>query len=104
VRGNLVTYQEALRQATNPDDFALRFQGISSTSDAKWDNFDGKPGEEKAAPGSAQYVAQMNNSAQRAPTPAPQAPQRASTPAPAAQPAKPAAAPKPEDDFQIERF
>src|SRR5438874_5577607 len=51
VKQNLITYQEALRQATNPDDFALRFQGVSSTSDAKWDDFDKKPGGERAAPG-----------------------------------------------------
>jgi twitching motility protein PilT len=48
VKQGLVTYQEALRQATNPDDFALRFQGISSTSDSSWDEFDRKPGEEAA--------------------------------------------------------
>ncbi len=103
VRSNVITYQEALRQATNPDDFALRFQGVSSTSDAKWDDFDAKPGEEKAVPGSAAYVAQMTNSAAPKPsTPPPQQGQRPAQPAaPAA--AKPAGA-KPDDDFQIERF
>src|SRR5687767_12582649 len=40
VRTQLITYQEALRQASNPDDFALRYQGVSSTSDSKWDDFD----------------------------------------------------------------
>jgi len=29
----LITYEEALRRATNPDDFALKVKGISSTSD-----------------------------------------------------------------------
>jgi len=29
VRGNLVTYEEALASATNPDDFALTFRGVS---------------------------------------------------------------------------
>ena len=29
VRGNLVTYDEALASATNPDDFALAFRGVS---------------------------------------------------------------------------
>ncbi|MCC6809357.1 MAG: type IV pilus twitching motility protein PilT [Deltaproteobacteria bacterium] len=29
-----ITYEEALRQATNPDDFALRVSGISGTSDS----------------------------------------------------------------------
>jgi twitching motility protein PilT len=116
---HLITYEEALRQATNPDDFALRFQGISSTSDAKWDDFDGTPGEQKAPPGSAQYVAQMNNTSQQnlqqvtrpttpsqagarapfvPPAPAAAAPQRAA-PAPAATSPKPA-----EEEFQIERF
>ena len=38
---NIVTYEEALRQATSPDDFALRVSGIGSTSDSKWDQFEG---------------------------------------------------------------
>jgi twitching motility protein PilT len=29
----LITYEEALRQATNPDDFALKVKGVQSTSD-----------------------------------------------------------------------
>ncbi len=33
VRQSVITYEEAHRQATNPDDFALRFSGISATSD-----------------------------------------------------------------------
>lgn len=41
----LITYEEALRQSSNPDDFALKVSGISSTSDATWDNFEGKGGE-----------------------------------------------------------
>jgi twitching motility protein PilT len=36
-----VTYEEALRQSTNPDDFALRVSGIASTSDSSWDDFEG---------------------------------------------------------------
>jgi twitching motility protein PilT len=35
----LISYEEALRQSTNPDDFALKISGISSTSDASWDDF-----------------------------------------------------------------
>ena len=35
----LITYEEALRQSSNPDDFALKVSGISSTSDATWDKF-----------------------------------------------------------------
>ena len=49
LKGNLVSYEEALRQATNPDDFALRVSGISGTSDSKWDGFE-KTGEAPAAP------------------------------------------------------
>jgi twitching motility protein PilT len=35
----LITYDEAMRQSTNPDDFALKVSGISSTSDSSWDEF-----------------------------------------------------------------
>jgi twitching motility protein PilT len=46
LKQNLITYDEALRQCTNPDDFALRVSGISGTSDATWDQFEktDKPG------------------------------------------------------------
>lgn len=40
----LISYEEALRQSSNPDDFALKVSGISSTSDASWDNFEDKEG------------------------------------------------------------
>jgi twitching motility protein PilT len=39
-RKGLISYEEALRQSTNPDDFALRVKGISSSSDARWEDFD----------------------------------------------------------------
>jgi twitching motility protein PilT len=39
-RQGLITYEEAIAQATNPDDFALKIRGIDSTSDARWDTFD----------------------------------------------------------------
>lgn len=39
VKRELVTYDEALKHVSNPDDFALRFRGIASTSDANWDDF-----------------------------------------------------------------
>jgi len=49
VKQELVTYDEALKHVTNADDFALRFRGIDSTSDATWDDFEaeaeGKPDE-----------------------------------------------------------
>ncbi len=44
--GKLITYEEALRQSSNPDDFALKVSGISSTSDANWDQFATEGGEE----------------------------------------------------------
>jgi twitching motility protein PilT len=39
----LISYEEALRQSTNPDDFALKISGISSTSNSTWDQFAGEP-------------------------------------------------------------
>ena len=40
LKENLITLDEAMRQASNPDDFALRVRGISSTSDVTWDDFE----------------------------------------------------------------
>jgi len=92
-RSGLVSYEESLRQATNPDDFALRVSGISGTSDSKWDNFDQTAG---AAPPKPAPVA--------AP-PAPRPPASLSMPigrvvARSAETSQASA----EDDFQIERF
>jgi twitching motility protein PilT len=42
-----ISYHEALRQATNPNDFALRMKGIRGTSDAKWDQFEAQPTEDE---------------------------------------------------------
>jgi twitching motility protein PilT len=39
-RANLITFEEALAQSTNPDDFALKARGISGTSDGRWEDFD----------------------------------------------------------------
>jgi len=117
VKNQLVTYEEAHRQATNPDDFALRFSGISATSDSKWDDFESKP--EPLPPPPPPPQAPVRQVAAPAPTgPRPVAAvarpvtgQQAAVarpPATAARPAapaKPAAAPPPgDDDFQIERF
>lgn len=33
VKSGLITYQEALRRCSNPDDFALKFKGITTTAD-----------------------------------------------------------------------
>jgi len=42
VRSGLVTYEEALKHVSNPDDFALRFRGIASTSDGNWSDFEAR--------------------------------------------------------------
>ena len=47
VKSNLVTYEEALKHVSNPDDFALRFRGIGSTSDGTWEDFEGDKEEQK---------------------------------------------------------
>lgn len=46
LKQQLITYEEALRHATNPADFALKMKGVSSSSDLSWDEFD-KPGKKK---------------------------------------------------------
>ena len=56
----LITYEEALKHCTNPDDFALRVRGILATSDTSWDDFEAlekekgktKDAEQKTKPGS----------------------------------------------------
>ncbi len=50
-RKELITFEEALRQSSNPDDFKLKVSGISSTSDSTWDEFDKEGGEEKEEAG-----------------------------------------------------
>lgn len=52
LQNGLITYEEALAQSTNPDDFALRVSGVGSTSaDASWRNFEGpEGGAEQPAP------------------------------------------------------
>ncbi len=51
VKSGLVTYDEALKNVSNRDDFALRFKGIASTSDGTWDDFegDGEKGEKEGS-------------------------------------------------------
>jgi twitching motility protein PilT len=48
----LITYEEALRQSTRPDDFALKVKGIDGTSDS-WSEMEkmssDESGEEEAA-------------------------------------------------------
>jgi twitching motility protein PilT len=40
LKRGLISYDEALRQSTNPDDFALRVKGILATGDTPWDDFE----------------------------------------------------------------
>ncbi|MBS2032516.1 MAG: type IV pilus twitching motility protein PilT [Deltaproteobacteria bacterium] len=125
LRAGQISYDEALRQASNPDDFALRVSGIGATSDSKWDNFEGGsrpiPGQagfgasNQPAPAPAPVAHTPSHAAPR-PAPAappiptapriPVAPQRPVSqppaPAPAAQPAKSEASDDP--GFEIERF
>jgi twitching motility protein PilT len=122
VRQGLISYDEAYRQASNPDDFALRFSGISATGDSKWDDFEGRT-DGSSAPGSLAY-AQRGAPGAGAPAGAPaRAPSTPPAPRPPPQPlptaprssgpgsqAPRAATPQPQpaagtdDDFQIERF
>jgi twitching motility protein PilT len=101
LKQNLVTYEEALRQATNRDDFALRVSGISATSDSKWDDFEGgkappppgvpPPPEVPVPTTSRGSPIGRIGAAVRPPSSPPPAPTTAS-------------GGKGDDDFQIERF
>jgi twitching motility protein PilT len=46
----LISYEEALHQCSNPDDFALKISGVSSTSDLNWDQFVENGGDEEKVP------------------------------------------------------
>jgi len=115
----LITYEEALRQATNPDDFALRVSGIGGTSDASWDGFDGSggrpgiPSSQMTVPSaigtplSSSLAPPMSSSTIPRPAIAPAAPgARPATPfapAPSQQQQQQGGLPR-ADEFKIERF
>ncbi len=40
LKAGLISYEEALKHCTNPDDFALRVKGILASSDATWEDFE----------------------------------------------------------------
>ena len=40
LKAGQISFEEALRQASNPNNFKLRVRGIESTSDSKWDTFE----------------------------------------------------------------
>jgi twitching motility protein PilT len=119
----IITYEEALRQASNPDDFALRASGISATSDSKWDDFERKPAAAPAPvaapmpamrppapmppPGTTPMpVRPATNPAIPMPVVRPAAPVAPAAPAPAAPGRGPQTSnPDPNDPgFEIERF
>jgi len=49
LKQKFISFDEALRQCSNPDDFKLKVSGVSSTSDLSWDAFGGsdEEGEKK---------------------------------------------------------
>jgi twitching motility protein PilT len=47
LKQELITFEEALRQCSNPDDFKLKYSGISSTSDLSWDDFNNEKDQER---------------------------------------------------------
>lgn len=49
-RNGFISYEEALKQSSNPDDFLLKVQGVSSSSDTSWDAFDGTDESEDESP------------------------------------------------------
>jgi twitching motility protein PilT len=125
LKNQVITYEEALRQASNPDDFALRVSGVSATSDSNWDNFERQPGEAAPVPGSKEFASGPRQGAPAPAQGAPRgntggrpmaggapppigtaaAPRPAAAPAPAPAAAKPAAPKGPDDEgFEIERF
>jgi twitching motility protein PilT len=40
MKEGLISYEEALKHCSNPDDFALRVKGILATSDTTWEDFE----------------------------------------------------------------
>jgi len=103
LKSGVITYEEALRQATNPDDFALRVSGVSATSDTKWDNFEKTGMSIPPGPRPAQPAAAPPAPSAPRPAPAPGQPLARMTARPQAKASQPEPA-GPDDDFQIERF
>jgi twitching motility protein PilT len=103
VQRRLVTYEEAVRQSTNPDDFALYFRGVSQSTDVDWNDPSlqyqknaepSQPARSATQPAPSARKSQPPPAAQRAPTRPPQTAQSAAAPTQADD----------HDDFQIERF
>ncbi|MBI5599305.1 MAG: type IV pilus twitching motility protein PilT [Deltaproteobacteria bacterium] len=49
LKKDLISYDEAMRQASNPADFTLKVKGVTGTSDEGWKDFEGE-GEEPKGP------------------------------------------------------
>jgi twitching motility protein PilT len=48
MKEGLITFEEALKHCSNPDDFALRVKGILATSDTTWEDFEDLEKEKEA--------------------------------------------------------
>jgi twitching motility protein PilT len=46
----LISYEEALKRSSNPDDFALKARGVQSTSDLTWEDQEKATGSDNEAP------------------------------------------------------
>src|SRR5262245_11149028 len=76
VQRRLVTYDEAVRQSTNPDDFALYFRGVSGSTDVDWNDPNLQyqqppeaPPQRTVAPNAARTASRAPSSAGTTPTP-----------------------------------
>ena len=49
MKEGLITFEEALKHCSNPDDFALRVKGILATSDTTWEDFEDLEKQKEAA-------------------------------------------------------
>jgi twitching motility protein PilT len=49
LREGMITEEEALKNCTNPNEFALKLKGISATSDRLWQSVDAASGEDSAS-------------------------------------------------------
>ncbi|MCK4303188.1 MAG: PilT/PilU family type 4a pilus ATPase [Candidatus Eisenbacteria sp.] len=61
-KSNLISLDEAIRNATNPTEFELRIKGIQATSDATWDSFEGQAVEEDSGGSAANVPLDPNSS------------------------------------------
>src|SRR5262249_61941099 len=96
VQRRLVTYEEAVRQSTNPDDFALYFRGVSQSTDVQaWSDPNAAYQRDTQPNQPARSPSQVG---QRAPSQPPSAAAGGGTQSPQA------GTDDPNADFQIERF